>query len=344
MTRIHILGLGSIGTFAAHCLSQLPNAPARTLLFHRASLLDAYKANKERITLQTTDGERIAYTGYDVEVYKQNKWFHNDNGSETPTTETIKNLIVSVKATQTVSALEPLKHRLTPKSTILFLQNGCGMIDEVNGALFPDPAKRPKYIVGVISHGVTLNRPFDITHTGFAATSLGLVPGVYSSRKDGQEEYMLENLPLSSRLNAKAYAYTEVLQIQLEKLAVNAFCNPVCAIHDAKNGFLFTLPELRRRILSEISAVVLALPELKHDEERVKERFGVDRLEETVNGILRRTAETTCSMVWDLRGKRETEVRFINGYWVKRGRELGMEMQVNRELVEEVERRSVYLL
>lgn len=74
--------------------------------------------------------------------------------------------------------------------------------------------------------------------------------------------YMLRALPLSTRLSTTAHTYTDLLQTQLEKLAVNAFCNPVCALHDAKNGFLFGQPHLRRAVLAEISAIVLKLPEL----------------------------------------------------------------------------------
>lgn len=37
------------------------------------------------------------------------------------------------------------------------------MIEEVNKHLFPDPLSRPNYLIGVISHGVTLNSPFNIT-------------------------------------------------------------------------------------------------------------------------------------------------------------------------------------
>ena len=44
----------------------------------------------------------------------------------------------------------------------------------------------------------------------------------------------------------------------------------------------------------------------------------------TVVDILTKTAETTCSMVWDLRAGRETEVKFIKGYWVQRGKEVGV--------------------
>ncbi|GAB1200627.1 hypothetical protein APSETT444_010001 [Aspergillus pseudonomiae] len=314
--RIHVLGLGSIGTFTAHGLSEIPNRPSVTLLLHRESLLGGFQENGNQILLTTREGSQIRHSGYDLEVYRERGWYAEPSSPSSEAISTnITHLIISVKATQTVSALQPLKHRLGANSTILFLQNGSGMIDEVNESLFPNPETRPNYIIGVISHGVTLNRPFNVTHTGFAAMSLGLVPRsqATSHSRESSCSYLLDNLPLSPRLNATPYPYTEVLQIQLEKLAVNAFCNPLCALNDAKNGFLFTIPDTRREILTEISNVVLALPELR-DVAGVKERFAVDRLEATVNAILTKTAETTCSMVWDLRAGRETEsLAVLNG-------------------------------
>ncbi|KAH8424744.1 ketopantoate reductase family protein [Aspergillus melleus] len=316
--RIHVLGLGSIGCFAAHCITEITKGPSVTLLLHRKSLLDAYRQNGNRMLVQTAEGKHISSEGYSFEVLDNKyQWYHTSPGDtedtiKQPASEPIESLIVCVKATQTVEALRPLVRRLGPASTILFLQNGSGMIEEVNVHLFTSPKSRPRYLVGVISHGVTLNSSFDITHTGFSATSIGLMPREgeklssgpngqsYNSSSNDNDNYPLQALLHSPRLNLTSYAYTSVLQFQLEKLAVNAFCNPLCALNDAPNGFLFTIPETRRAILTEISKVVLALPELA-DVPGVAERFSVQRLEETVNGILTKTYNTTSSMVWDLR-------------------------------------------
>lgn len=219
------------------------------------------------------------------------------------------------------------------------------MIEDVNDALFSEPHSRPSYIVGVVSHGVTSYRSSHVHHRGPAAMSLGPVPRHHETTLSGEDtdyhtssqgcDYLLHSLPQAPRLDATAYSYIDVFQIQLEKLAVNAFCNPLCVLNNAKNGFLFTLSETRREILAEISAVMLALPELQ-DVPNVRERFAVERLEATVNRILTQTAETTCSMVWDLRAGRETEVKYINGYWVRRGREVGMRTPINESLMEQV--------
>ncbi|RJE21230.1 hypothetical protein PHISCL_06443 [Aspergillus sclerotialis] len=343
--RVHILGLGSIGTFAAHLVSQIPNGPSVTLLLHRRSLLDDYRQNGDRILFESREGEHFSSSGYELETIHNDQWYpvSDESWPDEPTTATIANLIVCVKATQTVSALRSLAHRLNSFSNILFLQNGSGMIEEVNTQLFQDPLTRPNYFIGVISHGVTLNAPFSITHTGFSATAIGQVPRDNAPSNtaipDSQSEYLLQAVPLSPTLNLTPYSYTDILQVQLEKLAVNAFCNPLCALNDAKNEFLFSIPGTRRAILTEISNVVFALPELK-DVPGLEERFSVDRLEETVNGIIAKTANTTCSMVGDLRAGRETEIQFINGSWSRMGRQVGVATPVNDELVEEITKRT----
>ncbi|GFF76233.1 2-dehydropantoate 2-reductase [Aspergillus lentulus] len=338
-TKSAYSGLGSNGTFTAHGLLDIPQRPAVTLLLHRESLHEGYIKNNNQILLETVDGQSIGHTGYDLEVYRSGSW--HSVATSTVTSDPIRHLIVTVKTTQTLTALRPLKDRLSAKSTILFLQNGCGIIDAVNNSLFPDPTTRPTYITGVVSHGATLNRPFHVTHTGAAAISLGLVPrdNPDPTTPPAEPDYLLTLVPQSPRLNATAYSYSEVLQIQLEKLAVNAFCNPLCALHDAQNGFLFTLPEIRRALLTEIANVVLSLPELR-DVPNIRERFSVDRLEGTVNDILAKTAKTTCSMVWDRRAGRETEIWFINGYWVRRGKDVGVPTPINERLMEEILQRG----
>jgi 2-dehydropantoate 2-reductase len=346
--RIHVLGLGSIGTFAAHVLADLPSRAPVTLLAHRTSLLDGYMRNGNQISLRTRQGELTARSGYAFETLRGKEWYQWQQDSQTshkPVINPIQELILSAKSTQTVAALRPILHRLTPKSSIMFLQNGAGMIEDVNQHLFPDPQTRPNYIIGVISHGVTLNGPFDITHTGVAATSIGLVPRNSTPRADEASgevpcvsSYLLRQLPLISRFNCKSYGWPEILQLQLEKLAVNAVSNPLCALSDTVTNYVFAIPELCEALISEISTVAVALPELR-GVPGVANRFSAETLGSTVMAILDRNRETTCSMVWDMRAGKETEIDYINGYWSRRGRELGILTPINDELVSRIEAR-----
>ncbi|KAF5013567.1 hypothetical protein FDECE_427 [Fusarium decemcellulare] len=341
--RVYVLGLGSIGTFAAHSLAEVPFplSPSVTLLLHRKSLVDQFLKNGSQVTLETREGQVVNHGNFCLEVLQGGQW-HSVAPTSHDTSSMIKDdiidhLIVSVKGPQTSSAIKPLKHRLNASSYVLFLQNGTGMIEDVNEHVFTKEETRPNYITGVTSHGVTLNSPFNITHTGFAATSLGLVPrsGQTTKSATATKPYLLKALPLVRRLNATSYSFLDVFQIQLEKLTCNAFCNPLCALNDAKNKFLFTIPETRHALLTEISQVIHALPELR-DVAGISKRFSVERLEDTVNGILQKTAETTCSMVVDLRRGQKTEIQFINGYWCRRGREVGVPTLINDQLVRQI--------
>lgn len=68
------------------------------------------------------------------------------------------------------------------------------------------PTERPNYVAGVISHGVTLRKSFDIKHTGSAAKSLDLVPQSTQKTTDkNPTNYLLDPIPLSPHLHATAY-------------------------------------------------------------------------------------------------------------------------------------------
>ncbi len=158
--RIHILGVGSIGILVAHSLAGIPNPPPITLLVHRPEHLETWQRRRESISL-VIHGVPEERGGFGIELVGG-----EGSGAATPaaaaaTTENeadqngvIHNLIVTVKSHLTVPALKPVAHRLRPESTVLFIQNGLGAVDNVNEKLFPDPETRPAYMQGVISHGV----------------------------------------------------------------------------------------------------------------------------------------------------------------------------------------------
>lgn len=73
--RVHVLGLGSIGTSTAHSVSEIPNGPSITLLLHRRFLLDSYRKNGNRILVETAEAEHISSTGYDFETFHEDQWY-----------------------------------------------------------------------------------------------------------------------------------------------------------------------------------------------------------------------------------------------------------------------------
>lgn len=261
----------------------------------------------------------------------------------------IRNLIVTTKTPVTVGAILPLVHRITPETTICLLQNGMGVIEELNSKIWKDPRTRPTYVQGIISHGVNIPREmkntFAAIHAGQGSIALGIRPPLGERSVEGtaaHEDPLADQRPASARylmrlltsspdLLAVTYPPTELLKLQLEKLAVNAIINPLTALLDVPNGQLFrTFYSVRtmRLMLAEISLVIRSLPELQ-GLANVPSRFSSEQLEKLVRKVARGTSENISSMLADVRAERMTEIRHINGYIIKRGEKLGIKCVVN---------------
>jgi 2-dehydropantoate 2-reductase len=355
--RIHVLGLGNVGTFVAHSLKSRPSPPPITLMMHNTLMFSSWLARKKCLAINTNGLDDIK-TGFDVNVFYNQRWCSVDGSSAAnydesefkPETdwaavaednEEIECLIVTVKAPVTPMALEGVRHRLTPNSTVLFLQNGMGIIDEVNAKVFPDPSRRPHYMIGITSHGLAQrNDTFHVSHNGVGTTILGLVPQPKPrpiSSNDTEPDwapstkYLLRTLTLTPPLVAVAEPPSSILMHQLEKLAMNSIINPLTVLMDCHNGELlynFSVTRLMRLLLFEISGVICSLPELQGIP-GIESRFSPERLRGMATQLLQKTAKNTSSMLQDVRGRRSTEIEYLNGYIVRRGEELGIKCVVN---------------
>lgn len=364
--RIHILGVGNIGCFVAHSLASRMTRPPITILLHNRDTYERWLQRQQTIRLMT-NGSDDNKTGFDVNVWDNNTWHSipyydernprassGEPGVDTPSSEAGKSgtdderiecLIVATKAPITIKALSTVSHRLTPDSTILFLQNGMGLIDEVNEKIFPDASLRPHYLQGIVSHGVKMRKPFHIEYAGLGTTIIGRQPSsitesTVESTIDKKPPmagwapsttYLARTLTLTPPLVAVVKPPIDFLQSQLEKLAMNCVINPLTALLDVKNGELlynYSMTRTMRMLLAEISTVICALPELD-GVPGVKERFSVERLKNLVKRLANATAENTSSMLQDMYAMKTTEVGYINGYIVRRGDELGIRCALN---------------
>ncbi|KAH9824534.1 2-dehydropantoate 2-reductase [Teratosphaeria destructans] len=267
--------------------------------------------------------------------------------------EPIHNLIVTTKAVATIAALTRITHRIDSSTTICFLQNGMGIVDDVNKELFPNPDVRPTYVQGIVSHGVNVppevgeSDPFFAVHAGHGTIALGLViPGDVPRNADGDAHktedldtpsarYLVRTLTRTPVLCATAFTPTELLQQQLEKLAVNSVINPLTSLIDARNGAILNnqfFSRTMRLLLAETSFIIRNLPELRNIP-NVNARFSGSRLEHLVIKQAFKTKDNVSSMLADVRAGKRPEIEYINGYIVKRGEEIGIKAVVNYSIL-----------
>jgi 2-dehydropantoate 2-reductase len=326
---IHIIGLGSIGSFLAHSIRALPNPPPVNLLIHRKNLYDEFASKGWTLGLRVNeDGPLQEQGGFDAELL-----------SQSTSSEPIQNLIVAVKASATVSALQPIQHRLGPQSTVCLFQNGMGQIEDLNERVFTDKARRPTYMFGIIRHGVYLRSPTEAILSGLnGRAAIGVVDveeDMDTRSRRANPQFLLDTLLRSPILRCEELAWKELLQNQLFKLAANCVLNPLTAILDVRNGVIKENPDLQpliQRLLQEISSVFRSLPELK--DLPSDDRFSVSSLEALVIDTIDKTAENSSSMREDVRKGRATEIEYINGWILRRARELGIECEANAGLMQ----------
>ncbi|KAH7381600.1 ketopantoate reductase PanE/ApbA C terminal-domain-containing protein [Pyrenochaeta sp. MPI-SDFR-AT-0127] len=408
--RIHIMGVGNVGCFVAHALRGIPNAPPVTLIFSRWDKLHKWNESSQRLTL-VTDGDSEIRDGYDAEVAFPRIRFHgkevglnNTTQEETEgssgaqqqasqplsgeSSEPISSLIICSKAPYVLQGLSAVKHRLNKDSVVLFMLNGMGTVEEVNREIFPDPATRPHYMLGINSHGMhhTPGDPFTTVHAGFGTISLGILPHERDRAKEApyapvmkfkanpadapvypeppeeldpeypppattnvpwtpNQRYLLRTLLRTPVLSAAAFSPPDLLQMQLEKLAVNCVVNPLTVMLDGRNGSIlynYALTRTLRLLLAEISLVIRSLPELQYIP-NVSQRFDPGRLESKVVSVAQQTKDNISSTLADVRAGKQTEIDYINGWIVKRGEELGIRCLCNYMMVNLVKGKANFI-
>ncbi|KAJ5772153.1 hypothetical protein N7520_002682 [Penicillium odoratum] len=354
--RVHILGIGNVGSFIAHALASRQSRPPITLLLHSWAVYQSFRRKKKSIAIQYNGLDDIK-TGFDVEVLSNGIWHEvlKDEDKENVESEIpldqvedistdvnyehIECLIVASKASITKTAIKAVRHRLTKDSTIVLVQNGMGVVEMLNRSLFPDPENRPNYVQGIVSHGLSRLDKFQISHRGvgtmiFAPVVTEETPALLAEEDTHwapTTKYILRLLTLTPSLVATAETPAALLQYQLEKLAANCLINPLTALNDCTNGellYIFDITRIMRLLLFEISSVIYALPELR-GVPGIEERFSPERLRRITMNIASATSKNTSSMLQDVRSGSETEIDHMNGWIVRRGEELGIQCTLN---------------
>ncbi|WP_430786130.1 2-dehydropantoate 2-reductase [Virgibacillus flavescens] len=199
-------------------------------------------------------------------------------------------VIVCVKQPE-ITAILPLLSLFDEKTPIIFLQNGMGHIDFLEGLA------NPVYI-GIVTHGALRKSDHIVSHTGKGMIKL--------ANFSGEEEnlQMLEKQLHQPLFPIKVESDWE--NLLAEKLVINAVINPLSALFEVPNGEI-----MRNRYLMYLA------------KELCKEACIVLQLDymdqwNNVQTVASITKENVSSMWKDLKRNRKSENEAISGYIVKK--------------------------
>ncbi|KAI9675005.1 MAG: hypothetical protein M1817_001411 [Caeruleum heppii] len=346
--RIHILGGGKDAQFIGHALAGIPNRPPITFVHYTPDLDERWRAHGEVLKM-TRHGATEQTRGFDLETGRLT-WRSARPKPPLPVDSpaVISRLIVTTGARQCQSFLRPLQHRLNRDSTILFLCDGMGFIEELIQKLFSRPETRPTFMIGLNTHGVESRGDFHIGHLTLGTLSVSVVPHGVSDTglelhrlreepRSFSTQHLLRTLTRVPILGAVIFNRIEHHQLLLEQLAISAIVEPLTALMNCLNGELLYNEGFSRTmhlLIGEISLVIRSLPELRHIP-NVEERFAARVLRTRVAARLEKTAVATSRTLNHFRWQRiglkgnKTEGQYLNGYFVRRGEEMGMKCVMN---------------
>src|SRR5882762_6062210 len=191
--RFHVLGLGPIGSLVAHHLRLVLPREHPITLVHRSKRLVTLQRRDGGEILTEVDGNFATSTGYDSEVFDQEELVRKGiksrqefqgrtlNIPEKPVEsvdplKAIESLIITTKAQSTLPAITRLLPRLSSNSTIVLLQNGLGVYEELIQEIFRNPENRPQFILASNNHGAWLKNYGHVVHAGVGEIEFGIIP------------------------------------------------------------------------------------------------------------------------------------------------------------------------
>lgn len=238
----------------------------------------------------------------------------------------INRLIVTTKAYDTEEAIKSLLPRLqlAKNPCILLLQNGVLQSRNLlmqNSILSPRDGFTPTVLLGLTTHGVSRlpGSALGIIHAGVGQTKLGHDLDAVPTRQSQEFENTLTEA--WKVLNSHKLEPQELFREITLKVAINACLNPVVAALNAKNGVVADrhASQLVKSICDEIAPIIASTIQSMTSAE----------LYEQVQDVAFKTRLNDNSMAVDVSLKRQTEIDFINGYFIELGARLGLSTQLN---------------
>ncbi|KAG5649842.1 hypothetical protein H0H81_001799 [Sphagnurus paluster] len=288
--RFHILGLGPIGNLISHHLRRaLPRDQHSITLIHKSQSQANTALLQGGIHIEN-QGVVTAADGFQQEVFELSPQAYNsDLARKFLGSETIESLFITTKAHQTVPAVRRLLPRLSPNTTIVLMQNGMGIYEELVHDIFRNPEKRPQFILASNTHGVYRKNTTSLfVHAGIGEIQFGIVPdpaqrNFEASLEDPvvpkqQRRPRLSDItpatddPLHERYRSLRdtvaallvmeplnVSWQPMLQMQTSmrrKLVANAVINPLTALMGCRNGDIFhtnAAQRIMQRVCQEAS-------------------------------------------------------------------------------------------
>ncbi|KAL4070641.1 ketopantoate reductase PanE/ApbA C terminal-domain-containing protein [Scleroderma citrinum] len=282
--RFHVLGLSPLGVLIAYHL----RASSRSVTLVHKSYRNAWAShNRSRGEISVETGGVIQRCGgFQSEVLEKGEisgvgiaFNPNLTRDQTPNyvplaedihTCPIESLVVTSKPTHTLNALSNMLPRLNASSTVVLLQDGMGIFEELVQKVFRNPETRPNFILASNSNGAWFKGTLHVVHAALGAIDFGIIPdprrrdfeasladeskpkyerqlNLDDIMRPGNPSYnryrsLRETVAALSSIDALGSKWRPMADVQIamrKKLVISALVDPLTALLGCRNGALF---------------------------------------------------------------------------------------------------------
>ncbi len=292
MNQILVVGAGSVGGFFGAHLAK--NNPHVSFLL-RPKTLDAVK--QKGLTIRSVGGSFTVRPPVAADA------------REFPKPDLI---VLGVKAYDLDEVMDQIEPVLTDKTVILTLQNGIDTEDRLIARINRD------CVVGGVAYIYSkIAEPGVIDHYKKGAVAIGELMGYESER-------LLKIRDIFASANIPCQLVKDIRRSKWEKMCWNCVFNPITVLIDDQVAKALDHPEMTaviRQIVGEVAAVAATL----------KVPLPLDMPERVVKAT-QEIRDIHTSMYDDWKAGRRTEIDYLNGFIVRKGRDLGIPTPVNEAL------------
>lgn len=322
--KIHILGDDVRSKFIAHALSGVYDS-VELLAWTRPSkseyrnVMPAQPGNAPNLL-------KVGRSKAPPRTYVQDDSSHIDQ------------LVVTGGGYETAGALEAVKHRVDENTDICVMNDGLGVLDDVRQKIFNTPESSPNFFLGHMSHRLVMNRKYETVKElkgGQLRMTRAKAFGADNEEVDfsrTSRPNFYETLRSVEDLRTCWNEYDQWLRFKLPSVLLGTAVDPVCAIlglkyHDVPQNK--DAMKMVNRLLGEVSTVLDNLPELQ-DSTLIRDFTHGKGLSRTVWSSIMAKRWEPSRLVQQISMGLPTDVDYLNGYFLRRADQLGVEMPMNR--------------
>jgi 2-dehydropantoate 2-reductase len=294
--RVGIFGTGAIGSLLAFKLSKTGNKP---FIYSRGESLLALQ--ERGIIVHSHDSIHVLTPiEYSILDSKQN----------------LDIAIICCKQNSVSELVMIAENQLASDGVVIAIQNGLGHLNRIASVV-----GKGRVIGACVTHGSNRIGPVEIRLGGEGKIVIGPLDPEKFSVRTGLYEKVIEML---DEANLSPVPVANILPSIWEKLLLNLAINPISAICGVRNGVLLSSP------LNELAISVMREGVMVAEYEGINIDF--EKLENSLNEVLKATAENRCSMLQDVMHGVPTEVDWICGAIVEKAEIHGIPVPMTQTL------------